>query len=75
MSLESVLIRRADAAWPNAYAELGSDWKVSGVADGRVVEYSFGTQAEAEAFAEREFGLTGTWADPDSDGNYCIVSS
>ena len=73
MPLDSVLIRRADAAWPHAYAELGTDWKVSGVADGRVVEYSFATQAEAEAFAEQELGLTGPWADPDGDGNYCIV--
>ena len=66
-------MRRADAAWPRAYADLGTDWKVSGVEDGRVVEYSFGTQEEAQAFAERELGRTGTWADPDGDGNYCIV--
>jgi hypothetical protein len=46
---------------------------VSGVADGRVVEYSFGSQEDAEAFAARELGLSGKWADPDGDGNYCIV--
>ena len=48
---------------------------MSVVKDGCVVEYSFGTQEEAQAFVERELGLTGTWADPDGDGNYCIVSS
>ena len=46
---------------------------MSGVEDGRVVEYSFSTQEEAQAFAERELGLTGTWADPDGDGNYCVI--
>ena len=70
-----MLIRRADAAWPRAYAELGTDWKLSGVVDGRVIEYSFGSQEEAQAFAESELGVSGQWADPDGDGNYCIVSS
>jgi hypothetical protein len=46
---------------------------VSGVSEGRVVEYSFGSQEEARAFAEAELGLAGEWADPDGDGNYCIV--
>jgi hypothetical protein len=73
VNLEIVLIRKADAAWPHAYAELGTDWKVAGVENGRVVEYSFGSQEDAQAFAERELGLSGTWADPDGDGNYCIV--
>ena len=46
---------------------------MSGVENGRVVEYSFGSQEEAEAFAASALGLSGTWADPDGDGNYCIV--
>ena len=73
MTLESGLIRRADAEWPHAYEELPSGWKVSGIEDGHVVERSFGTHEEAEAWAARELGLTGTWADPDGDGNYCVV--
>jgi hypothetical protein len=39
----------------------------------RVVEYSFASLEDATAFASAELALTGTWADPDDDGNYCIV--
>jgi len=41
--------------------------------DGRPVEIYFASQADAQAFAASELGLSGTWADPDGDGNYCIV--
>ncbi|MFL5913318.1 MAG: hypothetical protein ACJ768_22460 [Gaiellaceae bacterium] len=75
LELERVLIRREGAATPHAYDGLAADapWRLSGVRDGRVVEVGFATLEDAEAFAEQELGLTGTWADPDADGNYCIV--
>ena len=46
---------------------------MSGVWQGRVIEIAFGSQEDAQAYAADELGLSGTWADPDSDGNYCIV--
>ncbi len=69
------MIRHANAAWPKAYAGLGTEWRLSGLWEGRPVEIFFASEDDAQAFAASEFGLSGTWADPDGDGNYCIVSS
>ncbi len=62
------------------YGDLVADrpWRINGIvtaSDGsrHIVEIGFDSLAEATAFAESELGLTGRWADPDGDGNYCIV--
>ena len=39
------------------------------------MEIAFASLEDATAFASVELKLTGTWDDPDGDGNYCIVDS
>ncbi|HSX21618.1 MAG TPA: hypothetical protein VLE97_02450 [Gaiellaceae bacterium] len=46
---------------------------MSGISEGRVVEIAFASKEDAEAYVARELDLAGTWADPDGDGNFCIV--
>jgi hypothetical protein len=74
-TLDKVLIRKEGAATPHAYDGLSADapWRLAGVWRGAVVEVHFGSREEAEAFAERELGISGRWDDPDGDGNYCVV--
>jgi hypothetical protein len=76
-----VLIRHVGARTPDAYDGLHADtqWRVAGVArdssgSERVVEIAFASLEDATWFAAAELGLRGTWADPDGDGNYCIVA-
>ena len=73
-------MRREGAKTPHAYDGLAADatWRISGVIRDstdreHVVEIGFSSLEEATAFASAELGLAGTWADPDGDGNYCIV--
>jgi hypothetical protein len=75
-----VLIRRGGANTPHAVDGLAADagWSLSGVvldSSGRerVVEIGCASLDGATAFAREELSLSGTWADPDGDGNYCIV--
>jgi hypothetical protein len=74
--LGDVLIRKAGAETPHAYDGLPADapWRLAGVLDGVVVELHFASLEDAESYAARELGMSGTWDDPDGDGNYCIVS-
>jgi hypothetical protein len=80
IELEHVLIRGDGAGTPHAYDGIAADtpWRISGVVRDsggaeRVIEISFASLEEATVFASRELGLAGTWADPDGDGDYCIV--
>jgi hypothetical protein len=82
LDLDRVLIRYAGARTPDAYNGLPADspWRISGVfqdsaGEERVLEIAFSTLEDATAFASSELGLAGTWADPDGDGNYCIVAA
>ena len=78
--MRDVLIRKEAAQSPRAYGDLVTNrpWRINGILTGsggsqHLVEIGFGSLEEATAFAESELGLSGRWADPDGDGNYCIV--